>query len=440
MCVRYYPKWSTVRSSGSVGRFGRQVAILVVAERRGLSAPGAAGCPWLREQSRSSFTDHVIEITGQPDGLHVVFSFDDPNDASRPAEETKQIFGWKWLRDHGEDSGSIDPDTWQRRVDTFAIPDDICAEYLTPDDNGLLIDWTDGSQSTHSWALLADIAAAQRVAVPTPRSVTIPQTVDRQLWRSAPGDLAAPIPNELFLNNDNALGVWLAVLHRRGYGLIADVPAGHDAVTAIADRIGYVRPTVFGQIWDLNSDVTDHADTAYTTTYLEPHTDGTYMHDAPGLQLFCCQERDGTGGQSILVDGFAAVAELPPEQADLLAAIPVPGHYIEPGVHLATERAPLRVDAAGVLVQVSFNNYDRAPFMLQPDDQARFYDAYQALHDLLIDERRWLKIDWEPGQMLVIDNWRVMHGRTGYTGSRSFLGAYMNHEDFESKLRVLSGR
>lgn len=377
-------------------------------------------------------------MTGHPDGLHVSFAFPDPAEPDRPAEPVEHVYGWKWLRDHGEDTASVDPDTGQRRTDTFAIPDDICAEYLTPDQQGVLVDWSDGSQSTHTWERLRELGDAQRAEVRTPTPVVMPQGVDRQLWRRPLPDTAAPIPNELFLKSDQALNVWLSVLHRRGFALINEVPAGEDAVSAIGERIGYVRPTIFGGVWELNTEVTDHADTAYGTSYLEPHTDGTYMHDGPGLQLFCCQERDGTGGDSIIVDGFAAAAELAPEHADFLAEVAVPGWYLEPGIHLATERSTLRTNAAGVLEQISFNNYDRAPFSLQPADQERFYAAYGALHDLIIDEQRWHTVSWEPGQLLVIDNWRVLHGRTSFTGSRRFLGAYLNHEDFESKLRVLN--
>lgn len=424
-----------LKIDGVVGRCGsRTQDIIVLTASLMLHDPVTGGAT----SGLSRLTGGVIEVTGHPDGLHVVFAADESAEPDRPAESVEHVFPWKWLRDHGEDSRSLDPETWQRKVDTFSISDDVCAEYLTPDEQGVLVDWNDASQTTHTWARLAEVGAAQREPLAALPKVTFPQGADRQLWRSAPQDVAAPIPNDLFLSNDNALGVWLAVLHRRGYGIIADVPEGHDAVSAIAERIGYVRKTIFGGVWDLSSEVADHADTAYTTSYLAPHTDGTYMHDAPGLQLFCCQERSGEGGQSILVDGFAAAAELSVEHAELLAAVAVPGWYLEPGVHLATERPVLRTDSAGVLQQVSLNNYDRAPFLLQPDEQARFYEAYAALHQLVNDERRWLKVEWKPGQMLVIDNWRILHGRTAYTGARRFLGAYMNHEDFESKLRVLS--
>ena len=43
-----------------------------------------------------------------------------------------------------------------------------------------------------------------------------------------------------------------------------------------------------------------------------------------------------------------------------------------------------------------------------------------------------------PGDALLFDNWRVLHGRLAYTGKRTLCGAYLNHEDFESRLRLLT--
>jgi trimethyllysine dioxygenase len=41
---------------------------------------------------------------------------------------------------------------------------------------------------------------------------------------------------------------------------------------------------------------------------------------------------------------------------------------------------------------------------------------------------------------MLFDNWRVLHGRTAYTGVRRLCGAYLNHEDFESRLRLAGMR
>jgi alpha-ketoglutarate-dependent taurine dioxygenase len=204
--------------------------------------------------------------------------------------------------------------------------------------------------------------------------------------------------------------------------------------------MGYVRQTIFGGLWTLSAEVKDHGDTAYTTQYLEPHTDSTYCHDAPGLQLFNCIEFDGRGGESVLVDGFALAERLRaerPHDFETLVRTVVPGRYLEPGVHLRAERAPFRLDRRGQLEQVTFNNYDRAPFMLPPAEMAAFYRAYGAFHEAVVDQRNWLKIRLEPGLALIFDNWRLLHGRMGYTGKRVFCGCYHNREDFESRLRTV---
>ena len=44
-----------------------------------------------------------------------------------------------------------------------------------------------------------------------------------------------------------------------------------------------------------------------------------------------------------------------------------------------------------------------------------------------------------PGEVLVIDNWRLLHGRAEFDGERHVCGCYLNREDYESRLRVLRG-
>ena len=226
-----------------------------------------------------------------------------------------------------------------------------------------------------------------------------------------------------------------------GVAKLSGFDGTHEQVNAIVKRIGYPRSTIFGALWDLASDIADHDDTAYTESFLAPHTDGTYSHDAPGLQMFCCTDRSGSGGESIIVDGFAIADQIRSDWPDLfevLTTVDVPAHYLEPGVELRAARPPIRLDAAGNVAQVSLNNYDRSPMLLPPAEMDRFYEAYGLLQSLADDESRWLSIRLETGDVLINDNWRVLHGRQAYTGERRFIGCYLNHEDFESRLRTLA--
>ena len=101
-----------------------------------------------------------------------------------------------------------------------------------------------------------------------------------------------------------------------------------------------------------------------------------------------------------------------PDHFEVLASVAVPGQYIGDGSHLVAARPVFRHDDTGVLVQVSFNNADRAPFLLPAEEMKRFYDAIRAFEARANDHRmQWRRV-LSPGSAMLFDNWRVLHGRT----------------------------
>ncbi len=345
---------------------------------------------------------------------------------------------WFWVRDHSQDPQSMDPETHQRTVDSFAIDRDIRPSECRLVDGQVGVRWGDGTSSTLSPGLLAEAVSVSGLGGrPT-------EAEGPALWHSSE-QLAAvsgdPVTYQDVMNSDQALTRWLGDVAENGFGLIADAPADVQSTEALANRVGYVRRTIFGDVWTVSTEVVDHADSSYSTGYLEPHTDGTYSHDGPGLQLFACVERAAKGGESILVDGFAAAEHLRVEEPDafeLLATVDVPAHYIEQGVELRALRPTIRLAPGGAVEQVSFNNYDRSAFILPADKLRAWYDAYDAFHRLIVDESRWWTYGLEAGDILLFDNWRCLHGRQSYAGRRKFYGCYLNHEDLESRLRVMN--
>jgi len=349
------------------------------------------------------------------------------------------LIPWRWLRDHGEDEASRDPHTWQRRVDTFSIEPG-CRGTLKQQAGELTVVWDDGIETTHSWQQLTTVinefAATDWSPRPEPRP-RIPHDID--LWPRPPIGLSEQSLGA-FLSSDDELAAGVEQLHRYGYLVLRGDLSTVDRAQAFADRLGSVRHTIFGGLWDLAPDLSEHADTAYDRVFLGPHTDGTYSHDAPGLQFFLCRQAAATGGESLLVDGFAIAAELAagdPEAFATLASVTVHSRYIEPGVHLAAARPVLRSNVRGELDQVSFNNYDRAPFLLPSELEDRFYRAYGRFAALANDPSRQAAVTLTPGDLMVFDNWRTLHGRNAFEGPRHYCGAYLNHEDLESKRLVL---
>ena len=176
-----------------------------------------------------------------------------------------------------------------------------------------------------------------------------------------------------------------------------------------------------------------------TQEQLRPHTDSTYSNDAPGLQLLLCCEYNAVGGESIMVDGFKIAETIKNENKDIfkiLSTIEVPGNYIGDGVFLEAKRPIFRLDSDDQLLQVSFNNYDRAAFRLENELTVKFYDAIKKF-DLLANnkEYQWRHI-LKPGELLIFNNWRIIHGRSVFKGIRKISGCYINKEDFDSSCRI----
>ena len=146
-----------------------------------------------------------------------------------------------------------------------------------------------------------------------------------------------------------------------------------------------------GTFWDFTSDLS-HSDTAYTTLALPAHTDTTYFTDPCGLQLFhLLSHTGGSGGASLLVDGFRCASILKdedPEAYKTLSEFRVPSHCSgNAGVRIRPSYGfPVlgHEPVPGALRQVRWNNDDRAPLSLclGRQDIEKWYDA----------ARKWVKI------------------------------------------------
>jgi trimethyllysine dioxygenase len=101
----------------------------------------------------------------------------------------------------------------------------------------------------------------------------------------------------------------------------------------------------------------------------------------------------------------------------------------------------LKHDGA-TLVQVRWNNEDRGILgqHWRPEEVEAWYDAARKWDDAVrsADAEYWVQL--APGTLIVIDNWRVMHGRSAFTGARRMCGAYVGHDDWVSRLETLKRR
>ncbi len=340
----------------------------------------------------------------------------------------------RWLRDHCQCAACQHADTHQRQFDTFGPSGDDTARAIVVEDNGraLRIDWArDRHVSRFNGDFLATLRANPDV-LPTVRL-----TWDRDSIANA----VPQVPCDDFLRDDATLKELLEQVARVGFCFVEGVPGTPEATRTVATRIAYIRETIFGGYWDFTANM-EHKDTAYTSLAIGPHTDGTYAIDAPGYQMFHCLAADCTGGENILLDGFK-IAELlkrdHPADYRVLTEVSVPGHYLDHdrGIHLMARRPLLRLDESGELIQVSYNNHDRAPFTLPAPRHHQFYQALARFNALCAEPALQYRRRLLPGSMLIFDNWRILHARDAYVGYRRLAGVYLNKEDVDSRLRAL---
>ena len=158
---------------------------------------------------------------------------------------------------------------------------------------------------------------------------------------------------------------------------------------------------------------------------LAAHTDNTYFvrsvtfhvlavsslacstqTDPSGLQIFHLLEHTGgTGGASLLVDGFyvaSILRDLYPDAYDLLSTVPIPSHAAgESGILHRATHTPLEHDAAGNLRAVRWNNDDRSALRNVPyADVPRLYEAMRVWNKLITsqDSEYWVQLS--PGTVI----------------------------------------
>jgi trimethyllysine dioxygenase len=215
------------------------------------------------------------------------------------------------------------------------------------------------------------------------------------------------------------------------------------ATELLLKSIAFIRETHYGGFYDFTADLASQ-DTAYTNIALEAHTDTTYFSDPAGLQAFhLLSHTDGEGGASLLVDGFKVAQELyetDREAYRILSTVDVHGHASgNEGISIQPYRGfpVLEHDpTTNILLRVRWNSSDRAAIGLPVDEVETWYNAARKFDALLKkkDNEYWQQLT--PGKVLIFDNWRVLHGRSAFTGTRRICGGYINRDDWISRYKM----
>lgn len=295
----------------------------------------------------------------------------------------------------------------------------------------LVVDWSDGHQSAFEREWLTLEADALDNGARHARPMT--------LWGS---ELAGRLPSESYadvVDDTRAFRRWLDGLAEFGFALLTGAPVEEDAVAGIAELFGHVRVMNYGRIFDVNVRA-DAANLADTAAALSLHTDNPYREPTPGLQLLQCLVSSVAGGDSIVADGFRAVAQLSPEALEVLVRHPIRYAYRDDGAELWADVPVVTLDAHDAPAAVHVNNRSKGVPVGTPDTVGRWYEAYFELVALLDSPDARVVFHLDPGDVAVFDNLRVLHARTAFAGEgvRRLQGCYADRDALFSSLGVLA--
>ncbi|KAF8734214.1 Trimethyllysine dioxygenase, partial [Rhizoctonia solani] len=363
------------------------------------------------------------------------------------SSERKVSVGWNntvtshfhhiWLRDHCRCADCLHPVTKQRLVNTFEIPPDVQPARVESRPSGLEVTWTESPRhvSTYPWEWLSRSSYD-----PPMRHSFALHNGSKTLWGSTIQQSPPTVSYEEVMRNDAGVYKWLQKIDEFGFCFVSGVPPNPKDTESLTRRIAFIH----GGFWDFTSDL-KHGDTAYTNLALGAHTDTTYLSDPCGLQLFHLLSHEGAGGQTLLVDGFYAAAKLRekyPSHYELLTEIKISAHAAGDADSLYIPDEPFSILKKGIngeLTGIRYNNDDRSALKyIDPVLVDDWYDALRSWNRCLTSSDAELWVQLTAGTAVVVDNHRVLHGRSAFTGKRRMCGAYVGGDEWKSRLRVLS--
>jgi gamma-butyrobetaine dioxygenase len=372
-----------------------------------------------------------------------------------------------WLRHNCPCSDCQDPVTGQRLIEITAIPNGCAVTVETQTSHAVGVVFTpEGHRATFSRAWLA-ASALPSVTLPSvtlpadagPPADPDPRTEDgKRLWRAAdfadPGGLPDGLPGAVWAHyraDDSVRAAFLEAVAVTGFALLRGTGAEPRTVLRVAQTFGYVRETNYGRLFDVRV-VADPANLAFTSRAIAPHTDNPYRDPVPTLQLLHCLRDAAAGGDTGLVDGFAAAAALraaDPAAFRVLTTTAWTFEYTDKETRLRASQPLITLSPAGRITAVRLNNRSLRPLRLPAAQAEAAYAAYRTWAALTARPEFLLTLRLAPGDCLVFDNTRVLHARTAFAAGggapasastpaeRHLQGCYADIDGLLSTLAVL---
>ena len=337
-----------------------------------------------------------------------------------------------WLRERVDGEEYLDKGTQQRLFDPTSLNSDITINNASIDNNFLEINFNDCVKSKLN---------IEKLALDFFNEDTVIKSIGKSKWNSSLNNIKNFSYKDNFFESKEMYDLLIS-FYKFGFVVISEVPTQDNFIVKFANSIGSVRRTNFGEYFDVKSKP-DPNDLAYTSLHLAPHTDNPYRNPVPCIQLLHCIENEVSGGFSTLVDGYTVTEDLKNENPDfykILTEVKVKFKFIDKEVVLEDWSELIKLNDDKTFKQVRFSpRLDYVP-MLDKEKLDLYYKARKKLSEMYNSDKYRVEFKLAPKDLLMMDNHRLLHGRTAYEtkeGKRFLQGCYIDYDSTEGKLRHL---
>tara|TARA_A100001234_G_scaffold16338_1_gene13016 strand:- start:2887 stop:3987 length:1101 start_codon:yes stop_codon:yes gene_type:complete len=336
-----------------------------------------------------------------------------------------------WLRERVNGESFVDKGTQQRLFDPTELNENIEIKDLNLSDEFLEVSFNDGVKTKLTiQSIIKEFSNINDV-----------KFIQKIKWDSSLNDFNNYEFNQNIFE-ERKMYEALINFYKFGFVIFKKVPTKNNFIVEFANSIGSIRRTNFGEFFNVKSKPNPN-DLAYTSLALAPHTDNPYRNPVPCIQILHCIENEVNGGYSTLVDGFTVTEKLKndyPDYYKILTEIKVRYQFIDQDVFLEDWAEMIKLDENQNFKQVRFSpRLDFVPLM-DRDKLNLYYSARNKISELYNSDKYRIEFKLMPGDLLMMDNHRLLHGRTSYDaneGNRFLQGCYIDYDSTEGKLKHL---
>ena len=337
-----------------------------------------------------------------------------------------------WLRERVTEKKFLDERTQQRLFDPTNLDSEIAINKVFINDNYLEIDFNDGVSTKLN---------IDNIALEISNNDELIKSIKKIKWDNSLTNLKNfEYQNNLFESKE--MYNLLISFYKYGFVIIKKVPNNENFIIKFANSIGSVRRTNFGECFNIKSKPKPN-DLAYTSLALSPHTDNPYRNPVPCIQLLHCIKSNVSGGLSTLVDGYTVTEDLKKENPDfygVLTDIKVKFKFIDKNVVLENWSTLIELNSDKSFKQVRFSPRLDYVSITDKDKLNFYYQARKRLSEMYNSEKYRIEFKLGNKELIMIDNYRLLHGRTSFEiseGERFLQGCYIDYDSTEGKLRHL---